>query len=228
MDVSLGGLAASLLFNVALPALWLTVLSKHVEWGPMPELCVGLAFPLAYGLTQAISKRKFSALSALSLVSILLTAAVGFFAASRLWFAVKGAAVPTLVSAGIFIQRRRVARFLEDFIAKGPLLNGGAIAARLDTPAARAAYERILGATTFGFSLHFLLNAALNGAWNWLLVTADPGTTLFNEQYGVLLARNLYLVALPCAVSILTIVAVTGARLRALTGLTWRELAPPQ
>lgn len=224
MALSLRGLAASLLFNVALPALWLMYVSRQVDWSAMTELCVGLAFPFTYGIAQALVKRTLNPLSVLSLISILLTAAVGFIAPTRFWFAVKGATTPSLVSLGILVQRQKVALFLRTFLADGPLLNGPAIARSLAAPTVAARLDAVLATATGWLILHFLFNGALNAAWNWLLVTADPGTTLFNEQYGELLARNLYLVALPCVVSILTIVLVTARRIRELTGLSWKAL----
>lgn len=224
MDLNPAALLLSLAFNIALPAVWLTTLSRMVEWHPLLELCIGLAFPLTYGLAQAYFKRTFNPISALSLASILLTAAVGFFAATRFWFAVKGAAVPLIVSLGIRLQRRRVVELLEVFLAKGTILNKEAMAPTLGDPGKRAQLQAILHGTAAWLSWHFLFNAALNSLWNWVLVTAAPGTTAFNEQYGALLARNLYLVALPCAVSILAIVGLTARRVRLLTGLTWSVL----
>ncbi len=221
----MGWAALNLLFNVVLPATWLMLVSRAVAWGALSEFAIGISFPFAFALMHAWRNRRLSFISVLAVASISLTAVVGFWAQERIWFALKGAVIPLLMATTIALFRPRVTAALRQLTLLGPFFRGEAIRERLSAHADGAArYEMVMVSCTRWLGAHFVFNAVLNAAMNWLIVTATPGTELFNEQYGELIARNVYLVALPCGISIGAIVFVSLKRIRRITGLTLRQM----
>ena len=94
----------SLLINIAIPAVILMKASGEDRLGPVYGLLVALAFPLAYGLTDLYRRRKVNFISALGVVSILLTGGIGLLQLDPRWIAVKEAAVPLVIGLAVVLS----------------------------------------------------------------------------------------------------------------------------
>ncbi len=79
-------------------------LSGDDDLGASGGLIAALAFPLAWGLFELISYRKFNFIALLGLVSILLTGGIGLFELDTQWLAIKEAAIPTVIGIGVLVS----------------------------------------------------------------------------------------------------------------------------
>lgn len=214
----------SLLFNIVLPVLVLTKLSKPDMLGPLYALLVALAFPLGYGIYDFAQKKKLNFISVLGLVSVLLTGVFSLFELDPEWIAVKEAAVPLII--GLIIAG---SAFIKEPLVKKLLLNEqffktDLVYEQLDAKNLRSAFESYLKRSSLWLALSFLLSAILNFGLAKYLVYAVPGTVEYNEQIGRLTALSFPVIALPCTVLMLFILWHIFKTIKSMTGLEMEEL----
>ena len=96
----------SLGINIVIPALILMKLSGEDRLGPVVGLLAALAFPLTYGIVDGLRRRRFNFISALGVVSILLTGGIGLLQLDTKWIAIKEAAVPGVIGLVVLLSMR--------------------------------------------------------------------------------------------------------------------------
>ena len=92
----------NLLFNIAIPSLLLAQASKPDRLGPVVGLIVALAFPLGYGIWDFAQRKQANFISILGFANVLLTGGLGLMEADLRWFAIKEAAVPTMIGLAVW------------------------------------------------------------------------------------------------------------------------------
>lgn len=214
----------SLLFNIVIPVLVLTKLSKPELLGPLYALLIALAFPLGYGAYDFVQQKKLNFISVLGLVSVLLTGVFSLFELDPQWIAVKEAAVPLII--GLIIAG---SAFIKEPLVKKLLLNDQffkteLIYDQLDAKNLRSVFEAYLKRSSLWLALSFLLSAILNFALAKYLVFAAPGSVEYNEQIGKLTALSFPVIALPCTILMLFILWHIFKTIKTMTGLEMEEL----
>jgi hypothetical protein len=99
-------LLLNLAFNVAIPSVLLSTMSKPERLGPVWGLVVALAFPIAYGIADFVRRRQANFISIIGFLSILLTGVFALIRLDRFWFAVKEAALPAIIGISVLASMR--------------------------------------------------------------------------------------------------------------------------
>ena len=106
-------LLLNLVCNVAVPTAILSWLSDDRWLGPRWSLLVALAFPVGYGLHDFVTRRRWNFISIIGFASVLISGGFALMKVGGLWFAVKDAAIPTVIGLAVLASTR----------AKTPLVN---------------------------------------------------------------------------------------------------------
>src|SRR6185503_1931943 len=96
----------NILCNVAIPAVIMAQLSKESRLGPAWGLVVALAFPLTYGVYDFVARKKTNLISVLGFVGVMLSGVLGLLKLDGRWFAVKDAAIPTVIGVMLLFSMR--------------------------------------------------------------------------------------------------------------------------
>ncbi len=174
----------NLVCNVVLPGFLLDKLSKATVLGPVWGLIIALSIPLGYGLWDFARRRVWNVFSILGLTSVALTGVLGLLKTDAIWFAVKEAAIPSLLAVAIPLSLRTKQPLVRTLLFNDQLLDTGRIEAALEERSTRPDFDRLLVSSSWILAASFLGSALLNyGLARWML-TATPGTDAFNTQLG--------------------------------------------
>ena len=151
--------------NVAIPSI---LLSKGDDWlpmlGPSLLLVVALAFPVIYGIYDAVTRKKLNFFSVLGFVSILITGGIGLLDIDVKWIAVKEAAIPALFALAVLLSLKTKFPLVRTFLYNPELFNVAKIDAALSERENHPQFERLMKECTFWLVGSFVLSAILNYA----------------------------------------------------------------
>jgi hypothetical protein len=213
---------ANLAFNIALPALVLNKLSERL--GPAPALLAALAFPLGYGLYDAVARRKLNFLSVLGFVSVLLTGGLGLLKVDGFWFAVKEAAVPALIGGAVLGSLRTKKPLVRSMLLNDAVLDVPRVQAAVAARGTQRAFDALLARASYLLAGSFFLSAALNFALARVLLKSPAGTVEFNQELGRMTALSWPVIVLPTTVVLAAALWMLVRGLKALTGLELEEM----
>lgn len=189
----------NIICNVVIPSVILTKFSGEDSLGQVNALVVALAFPLIYGAWDFISKRKFNWISAIGLISVLLTGGIGLFQLNKTWMIVKETALPLII--GLFVlgsqyTKKPLVRMLIEQI-----FDMEKIHAAIDEHSNREDFDRKIHIAGFYFSSTFLLSAILNYFLAVFVLEGAPGSVEFNESLGKMTALSFPVISIPTAIA---------------------------
>jgi hypothetical protein len=222
-------LIVNLVCNIAIPTLVLTKLSGDKYLGPQWGIVVALVFPLGYGIYDLVTRRKANFLSIIGVVSVLLTGVLNQLKADVFWFAVKEAAMPTLIGAALLASMKTKSPLVRELLWNDHVINTAKVEAALEARGHREDFERRLTHANYGMAASFLLSAVLNYGLARYLLKDAPGTTEFNEQLGRMNFLSWPVIVLPTTVVTVLVFWKLMTGLTQLSGLTLDEClhAPP-
>lgn len=210
---------ATLLFNIALPALILYKLSRPERLGPMWALALALVFPLGFFFYDFARRRKVNAISILGFVSILATGSFGLLHLDGKWFAVKEAAIPTLMGIAVIVSLWTKNPLVRTLLYNEKVIDVAKVDRELISRGHTQNFERLLVTTTWMLAGSFLLSAVLNFVLATMIVKSPAGTVAFNEELGKMTATSYGVVVLPCMVVTFASLWRLVSGIRKLTGL---------
>lgn len=174
----------NLVCNVFLPGLLLDKLSKASALGPVWGLVVALSIPLGYGIWDFARRRVWNIFSILGLASVAMTGVLGLLKTDPFWFAVKEAAIPTLLAIAIPLSLRTRQPLVRTLLVNDQILDTPRIDAALAERGTRPQFDTLLTSSSWILATSFLASAILNYALARWMLTATPGTDEFNKQLG--------------------------------------------
>lgn len=218
----------NVLFSLVLPALTLSKLSSPERLGPVLALVVALAFPIGYGILDFVRRRQANFIAIIGFVGTLLTGGLGLLQANLFWFAVKEAAVPTVIGAAVLLSLKTKRPLVHTFLYNDQVIDVPRVDAALAARGTRPQFERLLVTSSYLLAFSFLISAILNFVLARYLLTSPPGTPEFNDQLSRMLWLSWPVIVVPSTV--VTIVALWRllGGLQRLTGLGLEELFHPQ
>jgi hypothetical protein len=210
--------------TVLLPAVILMQLSAAERLGPLRALLLALAFPLAWGLWDAVKRRKLNGLAVLGVVSTLLTGGIGLLKLDAGWLAIKEAAVPGLIGLVILgsVWARRPLIHLLVFNAS--VFDVDRIMAALRERGHERAFSTCLRQGTVTLSGTFFFSAAANYLLARWVVTSPAGTEAFNQELGRLTLLSYPVIAIPSMLMMMALMWWLGRQAKALTGLSLGDM----
>lgn len=217
-------LLVNLVCNVALPAVIMAQLSKENRLGPAWGLVVALAFPLGYGIYDFVVRKKTNLISVLGFVGVLLSGVLGLLKLDGRWFAVKDAAIPTLIGALLLISMRTREPLVKTLFFNDTIIDVARVEAALRVRAAEAQFEALLRQSTVLVALAFFASAILNyGLARWLL-TSPGGTPEFNAELAKMHWLSWPVIVLPSMVMLMVALWRLLNGVSRLTGLPTDEV----
>ncbi len=213
-------LLLNLAFNVAIPSVLLSTMSKPERLGPVWGLVVALAFPIAYGIADFARRRQANFISIIGFLSILLTGVFALIRLDRFWFAVKEAALPAIIGISVLASMRSKVPLVRQILYNDQVIDVEQVEAALETRGTRTQFDDALRQAGFWLAASFALSAALNFALARHLIRSDSGTPAFNEELAQMNLWSWPVIVIPSvAMTMFTLWQLVRAIVR-LTGLS--------
>ena len=205
--------------TVIAPAVVLMKLSGEQQLGSLNALLLALAFPLAWGLRDAVLRRKLSWLAVLGVVSTLLTGGIGLLKLDASWLAVKEAAVPALIGLAVLGSMATRRPLIHVLVFNPDLFDVPRVQRALAERQSAQAFEARLRAGTLMLAGTFFFSATANYLLARWVVTSPAGSTAFNEELGRLTLLSYPFIAIPSMLMMGLLMYWLAREARSLTGL---------
>ncbi|GAB4122143.1 MAG: hypothetical protein Fur0014_21560 [Rubrivivax sp.] len=205
--------------TILVPALVLMQLSKPERLGTTWALVLALAFPLGWGIREAVKKRKLSWLALLGVVSTLLTGGIGLLKVDPFWLAVKEAAVPSLIGLAILGSNWTRWPLIRILVFNPQLFDVEKVEAALKARGTTVPFELRLRTGTLWLAGTFFFSAVANFLLTRWVVTSPAGSEAFNEELGRLTLLSYPIIALPSMAMMMGLMWWLATGAKKLTGL---------
>ncbi len=213
-----------IVITILVPAIILMQLSRADRLGTTGALLLALAFPVGWGLRDAITKRKLSWLALLGVVSTLLTGGIGLLKVDPFWLAVKEAAVPALIGLVVLGSNWTRWPLIRVLVFNPTLFDVDKVQRALAERGNTVPFELRLRTGTMGLAGTFFFSAVMNWVLARWIVTSPGGTEAFNEELGRLTLLSYPVIALPSMVMMAALMFWLARGAKALTGLDLGEM----
>jgi hypothetical protein len=223
-------LLLNLVCNVAVPTAILSWMSGDRWLGPKWGLLVALAFPVGYGLHDFVVRRRWNFISIIGFASVLMSGGFGLMKVGGLWFAVKDAAIPTVIGLAVLASARAKTPLVNELLYNPQVIDVEKEDAALAARGTQPAFAGLLRRATGLLSLAFFISAALNYALARHLLRSPPGTEAFNGELAKMHLVSWPVIVLPSMAMMLFVLWRLLGGIRALTGLELDAIfrAPPE
>lgn len=217
-------LLLNILFNVILPSVLLSWLSKPERLGPVWGLIIALAFPLGYGLWDFSQRRQANFVSVIGFLSVLLTGVFALIQVDRFWFAVKEAAIPTVIGLSVLASLKSRNPLVRQLIYNDQIIDVDRVQRALVERGSEQAFARQLNQASLLLAASFVISAILNFGLARFLIKSDTGTAEFNAELGQMNFWSWPVIVVPSmAMMMFTLWRLIGSITR-LTGLSTDEV----
>ncbi len=185
----------NLIINVVIPSVILTKFSSDKHLGQVYSLVLALSFPIVYGAYDFITKKKFNFISALGLVSVLLTGGIGLFKLNKTWMVVKETSIPLIIGIAVLISQRTKYPLVRTILAQ--VFNLDKIDDEFKKSGHDNLFEKKVSTAGVWLSFTFFLSAILNYILAVIILKGEPGTVEFNESLGKMTALSFPVISIP-------------------------------
>jgi hypothetical protein len=213
-----------IVITILVPALVLMQLSSESRLGPTWALVLGLAFPLGWGLREAVTRRKLSWMALLGVVSTLLTGGIGLLKMDPFWLAVKEAAVPALIGLVVLGSNWTRWPLIRILVFNPTLFDVDKVNAALLARGTVVPFELRLRGATMMLAATFFFSAVMNWVLARWIVTSPAGTEAFNEELGKLTLMSYPIIALPSMVMMMGLMYWLARGAKTMTGLDLTDM----
>jgi hypothetical protein len=217
-------LVLNLVCNIALPSLILVRFSKPEHLGPALGLVIALLFPLGYGIWDFARRRQTNFISVIGFVSVLLTGGLGLMKMDGFWFAVKEAAVPTIIGLAVLASMRSKRPLVRQFLLNESVMDLPRVDAALETRGNKPAFDRLLQNSSYLLALSFLVSAVLNYGLARYLLRSPSGSPEFNEELGRMNLLSWPVIVIPSMIMMMFALWRLIGGIRRLTGLAFEDI----
>lgn len=207
----------NLAFNIVIPTIILSKLSGDGYLGPVYSLVVALAFPLVYGVRDYFISHKPNFISALGVVSVLLTGGMSLLKLDPQYIAIKDAAIPGLLGLATLVSMYTRYPLVRTFLYNDQVLQIAKVNEALNQHNTTSQFERRLSIASYMIAGSFFLSSVLNYILARIILVSPPGTTAFSEELGKMTALSFPVIVLP---SMLVLVGAMMYLLNAIQKLT--------
>lgn len=214
----------NILMNIVIPTLILMKLSGDQYLGAKWGLIVALFFPIAYGVKDFITYRKFNFFSALGIVSVLLTGGISLLHLDTKYYAIKEAAIPGLIGLLVIISTKTPYPLVKTFLYNENILRVDKITALLKERGNTASFEKTLRNGSYFLAFSFFLSSTLNYILAKMIVVSPTGTPEFNIEIGKMHALGFPVIAVPSMIIMIATLVYIFRSIRLLTDLSMEDV----
>ncbi len=220
------GLFPNLVFNLLIP---IVLLSKGTEWlgvSPALNLALALAFPLCYGIHEAITRKRFNIFSALGFVSILAKGGIGLLNLPKEYVAYNEAALPLIFAVAVLVTLPTRKPLIKLFLYSEEVFDVAKIEAALLARGTKGQFDKLLAKCTWLLAASFLLSAVLNFAVAKIFIKTDPAENLerFNQEMGAMQGWSYVIITIPTMAVTVWALMLLIKGLESLTGYKMQEV----
>jgi hypothetical protein len=208
-----------IVITILVPAIVLMQLSSAERLGPAGALLLALAFPLFWGVREALTRRKVSGIAILGVVSTLLTGGIGLLKVDPFWLAVKEAGVPLLIGLAVLGSNWTRWPLIRILVFNPSLFDVERVEQALQERGTRVAFELRLRTGTWLLACTFFFSATMNFVLARWIVTSPGGTEAFNAELGRLTLLSYPVIALPSMVMMVALMFWLARGAKQLTGM---------
>ena len=213
-------------FNILIP---IFILNKGDDWfgeylaphfanTAVPILLIALCFPIAYFIYDLILRKKYNFISILGLISVLLTGGIGILEIPTQWFAVKEAAIPSIIGLAVILSLKTPYPLVRSILLNPELMDVPKIDAALLEKNQRPAFEALLKRCTYYLGFSFLISAILNYFLASWIVVSPSGTEAYNAEVSKMMLWSWPVIAIPCLLITLYTLWILIKGIQELTG----------
>ena len=219
---------ASLVCNIVLPAVILYKFSTPDRLGPVNSLIAALSLPLGYSIYDFVRRRKASGIAILGFVSVLLTGGFGLMQLDGIWFAVKEAAVPTLIGIAVVGSLKTRYPLVRTLLYNDKVIDVPRVDNELTIRGNHAQFDRLLVITTWILAASFLVSAVLNFGLAVVLLKSPAGSEAFNQELAKMTMLSYPVIVVPSMIVTLLALWRLLSGIKKLTGLNLESIFKPE
>ena len=210
--------------NILLPTLVLMKLSGPEALGTTWAIVVALAFPIIYGVRDFFVRQKVNFFSGLGVVSVLLTGGISLFELDPRYLAIKEATIPGLIGLAVLLSIKTRYPLVRTLLFNDTVLETEKIETALQQRAHEAAFNKRMRISSCIVASSFFLSSCLNYILATHIVTASPGSVIYNEQLGKLTALSYPVIAIPATIVMIGALIYLFRGITQLTGLPFEAI----
>jgi hypothetical protein len=217
-------LLINLICNLVVPSIILMKFSGDRWLGPIWGLVIALAFPVGYGIYDFAARRKTNFLSIVGFGSVLLSGGLGVMKVSGFWFAVKEAAVPSVIGLAVLLSLRAKTPLVRELIFNDQIVDVPRVEAALAQRQNQRSFETLLRQASIWLACAFLGSAVLNFGLARYVLRSPAGTPEFNAELGRMHLLSWPVIVVPSMAAMMLVFWRLIKGLTSLTGLSQDEI----
>lgn len=214
----------SIIFGVALPFFVLNKFSDGASLGPKRALVLALAIPMIYGLVDYLRRRQHNLLAAIGLLGTAVTGGLGLMQVDGFWFAVKEAAVPSLLGVIVLTTSFLGKPIISKVLLNEQMLDVEKLQLAIKECNVETPFQQLLRRSNVLLAVSFFLSAVLNFVLARVMLKSPAGTPEFNSELASMNAWSFVVIALPSIAFIIVAMIYFFRGLKALTGLESKDV----
>jgi hypothetical protein len=157
-------------------------------------------------------------------VSVLLTGGLGLMKMDGFWFAVKEAAVPTVIGLAVLASMRGKRPLVRQFLLNESVMDLPRVDEALAARGNRPAFDGLLRTSSYLLALSFLVSAVLNYALARYLLKSPAGSPEFNAELGRMNLLSWPVIVIPSMLMMMFALWRLIGGIRRLTGLAFEDI----
>ena len=220
------GFFAQILFNIIIPVVILTRFSGESDLGPSLGVAIALAFPLGFGVWELKKTGKFSFLSILGIVSVILTGGISLLELDVKYIAIKEALIPGIIGIAIFVSQKTKYPLLKTLLFNQNTLNINKIEHALEQRGNLEKLPKVQATASNILAGSFIFSSAMNYILAKVIVVSPTGTEAFNNELGKMTALSYPVIAIPSMILFFVALFYLLNSVKKLSGLTLEEMFP--
>lgn len=214
----------NLLCNLIIPNIILYTLSDDQYLGIKFAIVLAIFFPVGYGTRDFFNCGKFNFFSALGIFSVLFTGGVNLLELDASYIAIKEATIPALLGLAVLLSMTTSKPLIRTVMLNETIFEVSRVADALKQNGRVGEFDRLLVNSSWIFASSFLLSSILNYGLAKALLTAAPGTVLFNEQLATMQFLSYPVIVVPSMLIMIATIFYLMRGMTRITGLPWEEL----
>ncbi|ESP92613.1 MULTISPECIES: VC0807 family protein [Pseudoalteromonas] len=218
------GFFSQMLFNIILPVIILTRFSGEEHLGPSLGVVVALAFPVGFGLWERQKTGKFNFISALGIVSVLLTGGISLLELDAKYIAIKEALIPGVIGVAIVVSQYTKYPLLKTMLFNENVMDIPKIDSALKEKGNLDKLPKVQIVASNILAGSFFLSSVLNYVLAKMIVVSPAGTEAYNNELGRMTALSYPVIVLPTMVIFFVALYYLINSLKKLTGLKMEEM----
>ena len=214
-------------FNILLPILVLnqgkkffgSYLEPYFDNVAVAILIIALLFPIIYFVYDYFKRSKYNLLSIIGLISVFLTGGIGIMEIPTRWFAVKEAAIPSLLGIAVIISLKTPWPLIRTLLYNPEIIHVDKVHQALEEHGKESAFEKLLKRCTWLLALSFLLSGLINYVLARWMVVSPSGTDAFNAEVSRMMFWSWPAIVIPSLIITTAILWLLLAGIQKMTGL---------